>query len=83
MKIILIIIAIELGIRILPLLDSLVELANHFIAIGVQKCDSKIRKIALETAKEEEELEPKTNALPQIGFCIEDEPTPKEKDDFE
>lgn len=79
MNIILIVIAIEVGIRVIPLLDSLAELANHFIAVGVQKCDSKIRKIALESEKEEQS---NSNALPQIGFYVGDEPAPEEEDDF-
>ena len=42
-----ILIAIELGMRVFPLLDSFVELLNHLIAIGINKCDCVIRKDAL------------------------------------
>ena len=73
---ILIVILIEIGIRILPLLDSLVELINHFIAVGVAKCDSDIRHIAL---KDEIEFENK-NSLPVIGFVA---PEEEEGDDFD
>lgn len=81
MNIILTIIAIEFGIRLLPLLDSLAELANHFIAIGVQKCDSKIRRIAYEDEKEEESFSNKS--LSRIGFTVSDAPTPEEDDIYE
>jgi hypothetical protein len=81
MNIILIIIAIEFGIRLLPLLDSLAELANHFIAIGVQKCDSKIRRIAYEDEKEEQSFSSKS--LSRIGFTISDAPAPEEDDIYE
>lgn len=64
--IVLIIVCIEIGIRVFPLLDSLTELINHFIAIGIQKCDSTIRKIALKS--EEEEMLKTNNSLPAIGF---------------
>ena len=82
MNIILIIIAIEFGIRILPLLDSLAELANHFIAIGVQKCDSKIRRIAYEDEKEEEKNF-SNKSLSRIGFTVSDAPAPEEDDIYE
>jgi hypothetical protein len=61
-----ILIAIELGMRVFPLLDSFVELLNHLIAIGINKCDCVIRKDALKC--EEEELKRTNNSLPVIGF---------------
>lgn len=77
--IILIIVYIEIGIRVFPLLDSLTELINHFIAIGIQKCDSTIRKIALKS--EEEEMLKTNNSLPAIGFVTSADEV-QEKDDF-
>ena len=78
-----ILIAIEIGMRVFPLLDALVELVSHFIAIGIQKCDSKIRKIALKS--EEEELKASGNSLPVIGFRAGDDSdsSEKEEDDFD
>jgi hypothetical protein len=61
-----ILIAIEVGMRVFPLLDSFVELLNHLIAIGINKCDCVIRKDALQC--EEEELKRTNNSLPVIGF---------------
>ena len=43
----LIVISIAVGIRVLPILDSLVELVNHYIAIQIQKCEIKLRDITL------------------------------------
>lgn len=62
-----ILIAIELGMRLFPLLDSLAELLNHLIAIKINRCDCIIRQDALKC--EEEECKKTNNALPAIGFC--------------
>lgn len=75
----LIFIILELGMRILPLLDSITELINHYIAIGVQKCDCKIRKIAIESEKAEMELN--NGPTHTIGFCAPEEPQGDEIDD--
>lgn len=77
--IILIIICIEIGMRVFPLLDSLTELINHFMAIGIQKCDSTIRRIALKS--EEEEMLKTNNSLPAIGFVASADEDQK-KDEF-
>ena len=70
---ILILICIEIGMRLLPLLDSLTELINHFIAIGIQKCNAKIQKIAIESETDEEE-----NVKTVMGFVA---PASEEKDE--
>lgn len=61
------IIILEIIIKFLPTLNTLAELLNSFIAIGIQKCDSKIRKIAMN----EEEIKEKVI----LGFS-----TPEETD---
>lgn len=76
----LIFITLELGMRILPLLDSVTELINHYIAIGVQKCDCKIRKMAIESEKAEMELN--NGPAHAIGFCAPEEPQGDEMDDY-
>ena len=81
MDIILTVIIIEIGIRFLPLLDSLAELINHFIAIGVQKCDCKIRKMAYDEEKEETTFN--SRSLSHIGFAISDTPAPEEDDIYD
>jgi hypothetical protein len=77
-----ILIAIELGMRVFPLLDSFVELLNHLIAIGINKCDCVIRKDALK-CEEEEELKRTNNSLPVIGFRAGDDSYEEAPDDDE
>ena len=72
MNIILIVLLIEVGLRFLPLLDSLAELINHIIAIGVQACNAKIQEIARKSEAFTEEKQ----SLPIIGFTA-----PEEKED--
>lgn len=47
-----VVIAIGIGIRILPILDSFVELIQHYIGLQIQKIDKQMQKVAMEVQKE-------------------------------
>ena len=62
---IIILIAVAVGIRVLPILDALVDLINHYIAIQVQYCEIRIRDIAMTPPPEGESHTSRT-----IGFDL-------------
>lgn len=73
-NVIIILLGIEIGMRVLPMIDGLIELYNHFLAVQVQKLDNQIQDLAMDNQKKY------GHAMPQIGFDL--TPDSEEDDDF-